>query len=157
MTYSIEDMVIDRTDADVDTAKKLRKDVVQEGKALTNEQIEQIEKGSCTVNVLNRIEGKQKELNDLLLSYAYMANLKNKTDWQYNDTFTYQDHQRILENLDKLINAFFRYPTTPNVPKYLFSWQNANDVEKILVDIEMMIGDMEERFRECGTFECGEV
>ena len=39
----------------------------------------------------------------------------------------------------------------------MYDFQSANDIEKILVDIEAMIEDMEGRFRECNTFQCGEV
>ena len=57
-----------------------------------------LERGSCTINMLNRNrESKQAELAVILNEYAYMVNIENKTDWQTSDIFTYQDHQRLLE------------------------------------------------------------
>ena len=142
--------------ADVETAKTLR-GLLQAGNTLTNEQVLALERGSCTINMLNRIESKQAELAVILNEYAYTVNIENKTDWQTSDIFTYQDHQRLLDNLNILKQAYYTYATTPKTPTYIYGYEEANSIEKILVDIEAMIEDMEGRFRECGTFECGEV
>ena len=149
-------MIYDRTAADVETAKTLR-GLLQAGNTLTSGQITALERGSCTINMLNRVEGKQAELAVILNEYAYMVHIENKTDWQTTDIFTYQDHQRLLNNLNLLKQAYFIYATTPITPTYMYGYVEANSIEKILVDIENMITDMQGRFRECGTFECGEV
>ncbi len=107
--------------------------------------------------MLNRIEMKQAELGVILNGYAYMVHIENKTDWQNTDIFTFQDHQRLLNNLDALKQAYYTYSTTPKTPTYMYGYEEANNIEKILVDIEKMIEDMKSRFRECGTFKCGEV
>lgn len=149
-------MIYNRTQTDVDAAKLLRAKV-QSGQTLTTAEITAIERGSCTVNTLNRIEAKQAELAGILNSYAYMVRIETNTDWQYGDIFTYQDHARLLDNLNKLKQAYYTYTSTPNAPAYMYGFKEANDIEKILVDIESMIASMESKFRECGTFECGEV
>ena len=149
-------LIYNRTASDVETAKTLRS-LLQAGNTLTSEQISALERGSCTVTMLNRVESKQAELMTILNGYAYMVHIENKTDWQTTDIFTFQDHQRLLNNLDKLKQAFFVYTSTPITPTYMYGFQEANSIEKILVDIEAMIEDMEGRFRKCGTFECGEV
>lgn len=148
-------MVTDRTQADVELAKTLI-EKVQSGQTLTSSEKTAIERGTCTITMLNRIESKQKELANFLNGYRYMVNITNKTDWAYTDIFTYQDHERLLSNLNKLKQAFFIYQSTPTTPDCLYNYENANDVEKILVDIESMIEDMKSRFRECNTFYCGE-
>lgn len=149
-------MIYDRTQADVDTAKILRAKV-QSGQTLTEAEISAVERGSFTPVALNRIESKQAALMDILNGYAYRVHIENKTDWDNDDIFTYQDHQRLLNNLDALKRAYYTYASTPNTPSYMFGFREANDTEKILVDIENMMTDMISRFRECGTFECGEV
>ena len=149
-------MIYDRTQADVDTAKILRAKV-QSGQTLTEAEISAIERGSFTPATLNRIESKQAALAGILYGYAYLVHIENKIDWDNHDIFTYQNHQRILNNLDALKRAYYSYASTPNTPSYMFGLLEANDIEKILVDIENMITDMVSRFRECGTFECGEV
>lgn len=151
-------MIYDRTQTDVDLAKTLRAKL-QSGQALTVGEIATLERGSCTVTMLNRIEAKQAELRDVLYNLGYTSDVVTKT-WEQTDAsaiFTYQDHQRILNNLDALKDAYYIYRTTPNTPTYMYGYKEANDIEKILVDIENMINDMVLRFRECGTFECGEV
>lgn len=149
-------MVTDRTAQDVETAKALRAKL-QSGQSLTTAEETAIERGTCTITMLNRVESKQKELAQILNEYRYMVSIDNKINWTYSDIFTQQDHERLLNNLNKLREAFFIYTNTPPTPTYLYNYQNANDVEKILVDIEAMIDDMLLRFRECNTFYCGEV
>lgn len=149
-------MVTDRTATDVETAKKLR-EKVQSGQALTTAEETAIERGMCTITMLNRIEIKQKELAEILNGYRYMVHITNKINWTYGDIFTYQDHKRLLNNLGNLKQAFYAYKSTPSVPSYLYNYMSANDAEKILVDIENLITNMESRFRECNTFQCGEV
>ena len=149
-------LICNRTKQDVENAKILRENL-QNGETLTNEQIQVLERGTITINTLNRIEQKQSELEGVLNELRYMVHIPTKTDWTAGDIFTFQDHQRLLSNLDSLKQAYYTYITTPDTPTYVFDWQKANDIEKILVDIEKMINDMILRFRECGTFECGEV
>ena len=148
-------MIFNRTQADVDIAITLRKKL-QAGQSLNDSEKAIIERGTCTISMLNRVENKQVELSRILNEMAYTITIENKTDWAYTDIFTYQDHQRLLNNLDKLKEAYFSYTSTPKAPTYMFGYRQANDIEKILVDIENMINDMTSRFRECGTFECGE-
>lgn len=149
-------MVIDRTQADVEAAKMLLAKV-QSGQMLTTAEKAAIERGTCTITMLNRVESKQKELAELLNEHYYMVSIVNKINWRYKDIFTYQDHKRLLSNLDKLQQAFFVYTNTPPTPTYLYNYLNANNIEKILVDVESMLDDMIDRFRECNTFYCGEV
>lgn len=148
-------MITDRTSADAARADTLRKKI-QAGNTLTDEEKAAFERGACTIDMLNRIEKKQAELRDILNGYAYTVNFESKT-WAYTDIFTYADYMRLLNNLKKLKDAFFFYSSTPSVPEYMYGYQEANDIEKILVDIESTIDDMKGRFRQCGTFKCGEA
>ena len=150
-------MIVDRTFNDVAEADTLRKKI-QAGDALTTEEQAQFERGACTITMLNRINAKINELEDLLNGYAYMVDATLYADSKaYNGLLTAVEYNNIFANLNKLKTAFYIYPTTPNTPAYLYDFQSANNIEKILVDIESMITDMTSRFRECNTFECGEV
>ena len=148
-------MVTDRTQSDIDAAKQMRLKL-QAGQSLTEEQKAILERGTCTAVMLNRIENAQKSLAILLNKYAYMINISNKT-WTTSQIFSYDACQRVLENLDRLKKAFYTYETTPDTPSYMYGRQEANDIEKILADIDELIEDMTGRFRQCGTFECGEA
>ena len=51
------------------------------------------------------------------------------------------------------------FPTTPDVPadmEYL-SYDEANAIEKILIDMETLINNMMTAWFYCGEIECGEV
>lgn len=114
---------------------------------------------------LNRIETRMQELSDKLNSYAYVQNIVTKKDWMKQSDVedltnipTLAHLQRMHTNLAKLIEAYYVYSDTPALPE---TFENLtvfkmNDIEKILHDLHYTIKDMQIRFRECGTFECGE-
>lgn len=166
-------MITDRTLEDVEAAKKIIREKIQpvfpSSPDLTSEDKRLLKRGVCSADMLNRIENKQKEIADMLNLYAYLISIQNKTDWKdenfyiahpeatcQGEIFDYNAHTRLLANLDKLKQAFFVYPTTPQTPDYLYNYVNANAVEKILVDIESLIKNMQKSFRRCNTFRCGQ-
>lgn len=147
-------MITDRTEASVAVAKSLLLKA-QSGQTLTAEEISAIEKGICSITMLNRVENAQKELAETLNSMNYSVSIENK-NWTYAEIFSYMDYLRIIGNLNKLKNAYYVLSTTPRTPTYIYGWNEANAIEKILVDIESVINDMKSKYRECGTFNCGE-
>ena len=148
-------MITDRTASDVSLAKTLRAKL-QLGQTLSDAEISILERGTMTINTLNRIENKQAELKKLLANEGYYNTpIQNKT-WECTEYFKENEFQRILNNLNVLRSAFFVYADTPDTPPISFHYENINALEKVLFDIETMLNDMIDRFRECGTFECGE-
>ena len=149
-------MIFDRTQNDVDTAIRLRREKVQTFQELTESEIATLEKGTLTINTLNRIENKQDELKNLFNDMGYWNTpIKNKV-WGENDIFNVDEFQRIIDNTNVLREAFFVYKNTPNTPLISYHWQDINALEKILYDLDIMINDVKSHYRECGTFECGE-
>ena len=149
-------MIFDRTQNDVDTAILLRREKVQAFQELTEREIATLEKGTLTINTLNRIENKQEELKNLLNGMGYWNTpITNKT-WGENDIFSADEFQRILNNTNILRQAFFVYKDTPNTPPISYHWQDINALEKILYDLDVMINDVKSHYIECGTFESGE-
>lgn len=151
-------MITDRTAQEVELGRTLRKKI-QAGHTLSAAEIATLQRVSCTASMLNRIENKQAELRELLDTESYFSGITNKT-WgnsANNDRtdFRLTEYTRILENCKKLKDAFTKYPSTPDTPTYLYGWQEANAVEKILVDIEALIAELKENYRKCGTFQCG--
>lgn len=150
-------MIFDRTQADIDTANAIRENFVKKFKTLTGEQVSALERGMMTINTLNRIEEKQIELRNLINEIGYWStNIINKTNWAVGDMFTENDFQRIIDNENILRNAFFTYKNTPVTPKISFHFNDINSLEKILVDLDVMINDVKSNYRECGVYECGE-
>ena len=149
-------MIFDRVQEDVDTAIILRREKVQKFQALTESEIATLEKGTLTINTLNRIESKQEELKNLFNDMGYWnTTITNKT-WGENDIFNADEFKRILDNTNVLRNAFFVYKATPNTPPISYYWDDINSLEKILYDLDVMINDVKSLYRECGTFESGE-
>lgn len=150
-------MIFDRTQKDVDTAISIRKNKLQKFIDLTDEEVAVLEKGMLTINTLNRIEDKSAELQNLINNIGYFNTNVKIMVWAYNDYFRQEDFDRILRNLQKLIDAFFVYSSTPKKPDNNYrSYATINAVEKILNDLDIMINDIKSHYRECGNFECGE-
>lgn len=148
-------MITDRTENDVGLAKTLRAKL-QSGQTLSDAEISVMERGTLTINTLNRIENKQAELKVLLANEGYYNTpIENKT-WEHTEYFKENEFRRILNNLNVLRDAFFVYTNTPSTPSVSFHYESINALEKVLFDIETMLNDMIGRFRECGAFECGE-
>ena len=152
-------MIFDRTQNDVDTAILLRDTKVKNFEELTESEIATLEKGTITINTLNRIENKQEELKNLFNDIGYWNTPITNKQWTENDIFDNngeRDFQRILDNTNILRQAFFVYKDTPNTPPVSYHWQDINSLEKILYDLDVMINDVKSDYRQCGTFECGE-
>lgn len=149
-------MIFNRTQNDVDTAILLRREKVQAFQELTEHEIATLEKGTLTINTLNRIESKQDELKNLFNDMGYWNTPITNKVWGENDIFNVVDFQRIIDNTNVLRNAFFVYMDTPKTPNVSYYWQDINALEKILYDLDVMINDVKSHYRECGTFESGE-
>lgn len=150
-------MIFDRTKTDIDNAKKIRNEKVKLFKDLTEDDITTLERGMLTINTLNRIEQKQAELKNLFNDMGYWNTpIESENDWTYTDIFTEADFRRIIDNENILRNAFFTYKNTPNTPDISFHYEDINSLEKILVDLDVMINDVKSNYHECGNFECGE-
>ena len=149
-------MIYNRTQNDVNEAIRIRKEKIQSFQELTSSDILALERGAITINTLNRIEGKQEELKNLLNEIGYWNADVSVKIWTTEDIFNKDDFMRILDNANILRKAFFVYRNTPNTPSVSYQYNDINSLEKILHDIDVMINDVKSNYRECGTFECGE-
>lgn len=149
-------MIFDRTQNDVDTAILLRDTKVKTFQELTESEIATLEKGTLTINTLNRIENKQEELKNLFNGMGYWNTPITNKNWDYTQIFNENEFQRIIGNLNILRQAFFVYSDTPNTPPISYHFSDINALEKILYDLDVIINDVKSHYRECGTFYCGE-
>jgi hypothetical protein len=129
---------------------------VKKFQELTENEISTLEKGTITINTLNRIENKQDELTNLMNNIGYWNTQITNKEWDYSKIFNENDLQRIIENTDILREAFFVLAETPKTPSASYYFENINALEKILHDIEAMVSDIKVNYRECGILECGE-
>ena len=149
-------MILNRTIEDVTEALRLRNEKVKKFQELTASEIETLERGTMTINTLNRIEDKQAELKALFNEMGYWNAPTTNKVWGENDIFNVDEFQRILDNTNILRNAFFVYKATPNTPPVSYHYNDINALEKILYNLDVMINDVKADYRYCGEFECGE-
>ena len=147
-------MIFDRTQNDVDTAVSLRNKKVKEFESLTSEEINTLERGTITINTLNRIENKQMELANLFSQLSINVKIENK-NWEKTQIFNRAEFQRILDNLNVLVKSFCVYRNTPNVPRVSYHFEDINSIEKILFDLEELYNKALKSFVYCGTLYCG--
>ena len=74
-------MIFDRIQEDVNSAISLRNSKVKAFEDLTREEINILERGTITINTLNRIENKQAEISELLSQLSINVNIENK-NWE---------------------------------------------------------------------------
>lgn len=148
-------MIFDRTAEMVENAIKIREDKIKKGEQLTDEDILVIERGFINVDTINRIESKQAELKQLFNNMGYYNTPVVSKSWRYGDYFLKSDLQRIVSNNEILKSAYFVFSTTPKSARARPHFQDFNNIEKSLYDLEIMANDMISRFRMCGTFNCG--
>lgn len=149
-------MIYNRTQIDVDNAVEIRANKVQTFQPLTDADIEVLERGMLTINTLNRIESKQRELKALFDTNFYFVDKIENKEWDRDDLFYQSDFDRLKYNLEMLRKAYFVFAKTPDIPaRDFFHFQRLNDFEKNLFDLEKMLSDIASQYRECGDFECG--
>ena len=147
-------MIFDRTQNDVDAAIRLRNEKVKKIESLTEEEVKTLERGTITINTLNRIENKQREIVELFSNLSINVSIENKT-WGVNQIFNESEFERILENLNILVSSFSVYSNTPSVPKISYYYADINSIEKILFDLEELYNKALKSFLYCGTLYCG--
>lgn len=130
----MENLIFDRTQLDVDN---------------------DTEKGQYTYTDLNRIESWCRYMANILNSYNYYVSINTKMDWKESDYHYSEDLERIRQNVNTLKEAYFSFTQIPENLEYM-TFEKANDIEKILYEIDKIIGDMENNFIYCGISNCGQ-
>ena len=149
-------MIVDRTKSDIDAAL-LARAKLQNGEELSESDFVALERGTLTIETINRIELKIKEIVLVINSMWYWntGTIQEKI-WSYSDYFKQEDFDKILENIAKIKNAFLQKNSTPKVFGRNYRDYNViNDVETLLADSEYIVGDIQENYVFCGEVECG--
>lgn len=81
------------------------------------------------------------------------------SEWQIIDDFTLDEANRIINNINVLRSIIALYNDTPSTPETMrfLDYIKANNIEKILFDIDKLVNNMVANFRYSGTFYSGEV
>lgn len=104
---------------------------------------------------LNRVEEWCEYLSNLLNGYNYQNVVNVKTDWNMYDMPTSSELERIRSNVQTLKSAYFSFTSLPENLEYM-DIHKANDIEKILDEIDKIITNMERRFIYCGVANLGQ-
>ena len=116
------------------------------------------DKGTYNASDLNRVGQAVSYIADLLTGYGYSVQVSPKTDWAIGDIPYPAQLQQYLSDVAALRAVLELLPTTPEVPADMegLTVQEANDIEKILVDIDALLSIMATTFIPCGEALCGE-
>lgn len=112
-------------------------------------------KGYYNYTDLNRIEAWCEYLANLLTSYSYPVSIAIKKDWTMSDLPNANDMERIRGNVNGIKTAFHAYTDVPENLNYM-TIEKANNIEKILFEIDRLVKNMSSEFRYSNTFNAGE-
>ena len=142
--------IFDRTQADVDFAlSKIAE--WRNSKADGEDEL----RGCLNVSDINRIENNIRYLSDNLSDLCYFPHADTRV-WDSKGLPDTDDISRIIGHIRKIISAFCQHDTAPALPETMLTYEQINDIEGNLYLLKGLLGDMIVRFKECGTFECGE-
>ena len=117
-----------------------------------NDILNHTSKAYLNADDFNRIETNCKEIAELL----NVSGLITKTNWTIQDLPTVDHIQRIVSNVSVLRDAWYTYAGTPEVPKSMKTWQQLNDLERILWEVYAMRIDNDNAVSFAGEFYAGE-
>lgn len=138
----IDTLVTDRTEADASRYSELR----DKGWAVmtTAERAEWVAgmKGAYNASDLNRVASAMAYLSQRFASAGYSVPVSSPTDWANGDIPRKDDLDTYLDDLRRIRAALAVMDTTPTAPGSMdyLTWAKANDIEKILVDVEDALG-----------------
>ena len=118
-------------------------------------------KGAYNVGDLNRVGAALNYMRDCLAEASYISPyaFTARTNWTRGDMPNAADLTHYLNCVSLIREAFSRYDATPPTPKDrgALSWQEANDIEKILVDVYTLLNNMLFARFHCGDIYSGET
>lgn len=138
----MENLIYDRTEADVFRWAQLLNKGYANMTASERAEWNAGLRGAYTPSVdYNRVETAVAALSAALSAAGYLAPSQIKTNWARSDIPTMADLERYIGNIATIRAALTVLPTTPQTPESMrfLTWTKANDIEKILVDVEAML------------------
>lgn len=160
-------LIYDRTKSDETASAAIRKSYQTLGNwsGLTDTERAQLERGTLTYSTLNRVELAVKTLAAALTAAGYPVEVTpvlkgskaEDREWQEGDVLYRPQWAMYLDNVQRLRDAYYTLAETGELPKPedKLDYQGANNIEKILADIDLLIDCMKASYRRCGTFRAG--
>ena len=117
------------------------------------------EKGTYRASDLNRVGAAMNYVADRLRADGYDPHISPKTDWMETDWPTVSTMTRYVADLVELRGQFEQAQKTPPVPPDMknLTWQEANDIERILQDVDALLTNITAAWFYSGELYSGEV
>lgn len=158
--YGMLNLITDRTQADVERVAYLT-GKVSAGTATAAELAEWQSdlKGAYNASDLNRVGAAVAYVAGRLKGYGYIVSVSPRQDWQVTDIPTPESMTAYLADVAALRAALTVAADTPEVPEDMeqLTWKEANDIEKILVDVDELLTRMAAAWFYSGELYAGEV
>lgn len=145
MEKPTEELIFDRNNTDVINAKN-------------NPNNQHSNRGNYNISDLLRIEKWTIFLSELLKSYGYYVETNTRTDYNLDYIPTQEELDRIKNNVINIKKAYYSLQTTPTITtgKKTINYVDANNIEKVLFDIDYLIKSMEQNFIKSGVARSGQ-
>ncbi len=157
--YGMLNLITDRTQADVDRVRQLAQKGF--GNMTAAEKTEWLNglKGAYNASDLNRVGAAVAYVAGRLTGYGYAVNVDPRQDWQVTDIPTQESMTAYLADVAALRAALTVAAGTPEVPEDMerLTWQEANNIEQILVDVDELLTRMAAAWFYSGELYAGEV
>lgn len=116
-------------------------------------------KGYYNAEDLNRVGAAMEYLQGRFQSYGFEIHISPKVDWTMDALPRFADMKKYLDEVEILRQQIAVYQTTPETPPDMqfLTWEEANDIEKILQDIDMLLSFMVQAWFYCGDLYSGEL
>lgn len=110
-------------------------------------------KGAYNATDLNRVGGAIAYIAQLLSAYGYRAEVSPRTDWTMDELPSPESTGAYLDEVRKIRAALGGSVSAAQVPEDMegLTFEEANDIERILLQIEQLIENMGHAFRHCGA------
>lgn len=145
----IDELIYDRTDEDIEIARQCKR---------TNTPFPSDNlKFSWDNRALNRTEEAMEYVNEIFKELGYNASMRFKKDWT-NEPITEDEANRYVRNLTILRNYLVLTSETPTAPTTIngMTIERANEIEKIIYDINIMLENLMKIFRYADDVMAGE-
>lgn len=147
--------ITDRTQADVDALKALLKKGLAGMTAAEKTAFNAGLKGGFGWTDYNRIGESIQELSGLLSGLGYTISVTAKADWAEDEFPNEAAKAALLADLEALKSAMYGTILLPSVWNYL-TYEDANNVERLLVEVEKNIYLISTSYIYCGEAYSGE-
>ena len=154
---SLSHLITDRTTQDVERVKALQAKAWQD--MTEEEKVEWLSplKGSYNYADLNRVEEAVAYVAGRLKEYGYLPSLPDTRAWSVGDIPNAGDFARYLGNVAALRRAIVVWKSTPEAPNRINSVNEANALERILVDLNQLLNNMSKAWFYSGDLYLAEV